>query len=374
MPASSPIVDLHTHILPERWEDLDRKYGYGGFVRLEHCSPCRARMLIGDQFFREIDDRCWSPSRRIADCDSHGVDLQVLSTVPVMFSYWAKAHDALDLSRMLNDHLAGAVASHPGRFAALGTVPMQDPESACRELDRCMNELGMPGVQIGSNVNGANLGERRLRPFFAHAAERGAAIFVHPWEMVGRDRMSDYWLRWLVGMPAETALAAASIIMSGMLVELPTLRLCFAHGGGSLAFTIGRIQKGFDERPDLCQVDTKCAPREQLRSLWFDTLVHDEGALRYLLEQVGPQKLALGTDYPFPLGEHAPGALVRSLELPDLDRARLLGGTALEFLRLDATSLAVTAPRSAATSADRTTGAGTTPAPADARSSTRRSP
>lgn len=335
MTSSAPIVDLHTHILPERWEDLDRKYGYGEFVRLEHCAPCRARMIVGDRVFREIDDRTWSPTRRVSDCDADGVDLQVLSTVPVMFSYWAKSHDALDLSRMLNDHIAGVVASHAGRFTALATVPMQDPESACRELDRCIDELHLPGVQIGSNVNGANLSERWLRPFFQHAASRGAAIFVHPWEMVGRERMSDYWMPWLVGMPAETALAAASIIMSGMLTELPTLRLCFAHGGGSLPFTIGRIQKGFDERPDLCQVDTTRAPREQLSLLYFDTLVHDAAALRFLIEQIGPSRLALGSDYPFPLGEHRPGALLRSLAIADADRARMLGGTALEFLRLD---------------------------------------
>lgn len=329
-----PIVDLHTHILPERWEDLERKYGYTGFVRLEHCAPCRARMMIGDRVFREIDDRCWSPARRLIDCDAHGVDLQVLSTVPVMFSYWAKAHDALDLSRMLNDHIAGVVAAHPERFTALGTVPMQDPDSACRELDRCLDELRLPGVQIGSNVNGANLSERWLRPFFAHAARRGAAVFVHPWEMVGRERMASYWLPWLVGMPAETALAAASVIFSGMLDELPSLRLCFAHGGGSLPFTIGRLQKGFDERPDLCQTDTTRAPREQILRLYFDTLVHDAAALRFLIEQLGPSRLALGSDYPFPLGEAKPGELLRSLDLAEEDRARMLGGTALEFLAL----------------------------------------
>jgi len=338
MPAAAPIVDLHTHILPERWEDLERKYGYGGFVRLEPCAPCRARMMIGDRVFREVDDRCWAPPRRLADCDVHGIDLQVLSTVPVMFSYWAKAHDALDLSRMLNDHIAGVVASNPARFAALGTVPMQDPESACRELDRCMDELRLPGVQIGTNINGANLGERWLRPFFAHAATRGAAIFVHPWEMLGRDRMKEYWLPWLVGMPAETALAATSVIFSGMLEELPSLRLCFAHGGGSLPFTLGRVQKGFDERPDLCQVDTARAPREQVKRLYFDTLVHDAAALRFLIEQIGPARLALGSDYPFPLGEHVPGALLRSLDIADADRARMLGGTALEFLAIPALS------------------------------------
>jgi len=334
--AAPYTVDLHTHILPERWEDLDRKYGYDGFVRLDHHAPCRARMMIGDRFFREIDDRCWAPQRRADDCRDFGVDLQVLSTVPVMFSYWAKPADAHDLSRILNDHLAGVVAAQPDRFAGLGTVPMQDLERACRELDRCVDELALPGVQIGSNVNGVNLGDRSLRPFFDHAAKRGAAIFVHPWEMVGRERMNEFWLPWLVGMPAETALAVSSVLMSGLLDALPSLRLCFAHGGGSFPFTIGRIQKGFDERPDLCQTSTRTPPRESARRLYFDTLVHDASALRYLIDFAGAKRLALGSDYPFPLGEGRPGELLRSLELPEDELARILGGTALEFLAMKA--------------------------------------
>ncbi|MBX3356364.1 MAG: amidohydrolase [Phycisphaeraceae bacterium] len=346
-------VDLHTHILPEHWEDLERKYGYPGFVRLDHVAPCRANMIVGDRVFRQIDDRCWSPERRLADCRESGVDLQVLSTVPVMFSYWAKAPDALDLSRMLNDHIAGVVAAHPNRFAALGTVPMQDVELACRELDRCLDELRLPGVQIGSNVNGTNLGDPLLRPFFAHAAVRGAAIFIHPWEMVGRDRMPTYWLPWLVGMPAETALAVASVVMSGMLDALPTLRLCFAHGGGSFPFTLGRIQKGFDERPDLCQTDTTTPPREAARRLYFDTLVHDARALRFLIDVAGPRRLALGSDYPFPLGEARPGELLRSLELPEGDLARMLGGTALEFLAMDAPPRSSPAPDTTTTAPPR---------------------
>lgn len=347
--AAPYTVDLHTHILPERWEDLDRKYGYEGFVRLDHHAPCRARMMVGDRFFREIDDRCWAPERRAADCDDFGVDLQVLSTVPVMFSYWAKPADALDLSHLLNDHLAGVVAAHPGRFAGLGTLPMQDAELACRELDRCLDELGLPGVQIGSNVNGTNLGDASLRPFFRHAAARGAAIFVHPWEMVGRDRMKEFWLPWLVGMPAETALAISSVLMSGLLDELPTLRLCFAHGGGSFPYTIGRIQKGFDERPDLCQTASRTPPRESARRLYFDTLVHDPNALRYLIDFAGAERLALGSDYPFPLGESRPGELLRSMGLPEGALARILGGTALEFLAMEAPAAGAPSRRGAAT-------------------------
>ena len=129
-------IDLHTHILPREWPDLDAKYGYSGFVRLEHHRPCCARMMIGERCFREIGDNVWDPARRIEECDRTGVSLQVLSTVPVMFSYWAKPADGLDLSRRLNDHIAEVVRAHPTRFAGLGTIPLQDPELAAQELRR----------------------------------------------------------------------------------------------------------------------------------------------------------------------------------------------------------------------------------------------
>ena len=142
-------IDIHTHILPRDWPDLDSKYGYSGFVRLDHYKPCCARMMIGDRVFREITDNVWDPERRIEECDRDGVSMQVLSTVPVMFSYWSKPADALDLSRRLNDHIGGIVRDHPRRFAGLATIPMQDPDLAAGELERCVRELGLRGAQIG---------------------------------------------------------------------------------------------------------------------------------------------------------------------------------------------------------------------------------
>jgi aminocarboxymuconate-semialdehyde decarboxylase len=333
-------IDLHTHILPESWPDLSQKYGVEGFVRLERISPCRARMLIGDKCFREIEDNCWSPARRIEECERDGVSVQVLSTVPVMFAYWARPEHGHDLARMLNDHIAGVVADHPARFIALGTLPMQAPNLAIEELQRCVKQLGMPGVQIGSHVNGWNLDDERLFPVFECAAELGAAVFVHPWDMLGKDRMSRYWLPWLVGMPAETSLAICSIVLGGVLERLPTLRIGFAHGGGSFPGTFGRIQHGFEVRPDLCAVQTSTPPREFLGRLYFDSLVHDADMLRYLVKLVGAERIALGSDYPFPLGEAHPGALIESMaELSATVRDRLLFGTALEFLQISNSKL-----------------------------------
>jgi aminocarboxymuconate-semialdehyde decarboxylase len=195
--------------------------------------------------------------------------------------------------------------------------------------------LGLAGVQIGSHVNAWNLDQPELFPVFARAEELGAAVFVHPWDMLCPERMTRYWLPWLVGMPTETALAICSMIFGGVLERLPRLRVAFAHGGGSFPGTLGRIEHGFHVRPDLVAVDNDVHPREYVRRIYFDSLVHDAAALRFLLEQVGVERVALGTDYPFPLGEARPGELIESM--PDLgaaERERLLAGTALEFLDL----------------------------------------
>lgn len=329
-------IDVHTHILPRDWPDLKEKYGYGGFVQMRHEMDGCACMEIDGKHFRKVEPNCYEPEARLADCERDGVDVQVLSTVPVMFSYWAKPEHGLDLSRFLNDHIAGVVAQYPRRFIGLGTLPMQAPELAVRELERCVHELKLPGVEIGSHVNGWNLNDERLFPVFEAAQELGAAIFVHPWDMLGRERMEKYWLPWLVGMPAETCLAICSMIFGGVFERLPKLRVAFAHGGGSFPATIGRIEHGFQVRPDLCAVDNDVNPREYLGKFWLDSLVHDADMLRYMIELIGPHRIALGSDYPFPLGEHTPGGLIESMQLPDDVSEFLLHGAALEWLNRDA--------------------------------------
>ncbi len=331
-----PKIDIHTHILPENWLDLRERYGYGRWVSMDHYRPGCARMMIDGQLFREVEANLWDPSIRLGDCDRHGVRAQVLSTVPVMFSYWAKPEHALDLSRILNDHLAGVVSRFPGRFAGLGTIPLQDPDLAIRELERCVKDLHLAGVQIGTHVNDWNLNEAPLFPVFQTAETLGAAVFVHPWDTMGEEEMPKYSLPWLVGMPAESARAICSMIFGGVFERLPRLRVAFAHGGGSFPFTIGRINHGFTARPDLCAVDNPVPPRAYLGKFYVDSLTHDPDILRYLLNLIGPQKIALGSDYPFPLGEENPGRMIELMDELGADtKDRLLSGTAREWLGVE---------------------------------------
>ena len=327
-------IDIHTHILPENWPNLKEEFGYGGWVSLEHHDPGSAKMLKDNEFFRTVEANCWDPNIRMKECDYHGVDVQVLSTVPIMFSYWSEPNDALVLSKILNDHISKIIDQFPNRFLGLGTIPMQNPEIAVWELERCVKDLNLAGVQIGSNINGKNLNDDSLFPVFEAAADLGAAIFIHPWDIMGKNEMEKYWLPWLVGMPAETSRAICSMIFGGVFERLPNLRVAFAHGGGCFPATVGRIQHGFDVRPDLCAVENKVDPLDYLGKFWVDSLVHDADALDFLIKKMGENKIALGTDYPFPLGELEPGKLIESANYTNDTKDKLLFQNALDWLGL----------------------------------------
>lgn len=327
-------IDIHTHILPENIPNFREKFGYGGFIHLDHHKPCCARMMMDNKFFREIEDNCWSAEARIKECGHQHVDVQVLSTVPVMFSYWAKPYDCLEVSKFLNDHIADIVVRYPKRFIGLGTVPMQDAELAIEELKRC-KEIGLRGIQIGSHVNDWNLSSPKLFPIFEAAQDLEMSIFVHPWDMMGKDKMERYWLPWLVGMPAETSLAICSMIFGGVFERLPQLKVAFAHGGGSFPATIGRVEHGFNVRPDLCAIDNNVNPRDYLGKFYIDSLVHDPHALDFVIKTMGEDFVALGTDYPFPLGELEPGKLIKSMPYSNELKGKLLSDNALNWLGLN---------------------------------------
>ncbi len=329
-------LDTHTHILPQDWPDLASKYGDPRFPVMTH-SDGHHRIYRNGRFFREVWQSAFDAEFRIADYRKHGIQVQVVSTVPVLFSYWAKGNQALALHRHLNDHMAGLCRDYPQNYVGIGTVPLQSPTLAIQEMERCMEQLGLAGVQIGSHCNDWNLDADELFPFFEAAADLGAAILVHPWDMMGFDSMPKYWLPWLVGMPAEQSRAACCLIFGGVLERLPSLRVAMAHGGGSFPFTIGRIEHGFRMRPDLVATDNARNPREYLKRLFFDCCVHDGYALKSLLEIVGGDNVMLGTDYPFPLGEQELGHGINTLNADERTTRQLNHGAALRWLDLPAT-------------------------------------
>jgi len=211
---------------------------------------------------------------------------------------------------------------------------MQNQELAIQELIRC-KEIGLRGIQIGSHINDWNLDREELFLIFKKCEELEMSIFVHPWDMMGKEKMEKYWLPWLVGMPAETSLAICSMIFGGIFERLPNLKVAFAHGGGSFPATIGRIEHGFNVRPDLVAIDNPINPRDYLGNFYLDSLVHEPKMLDFIVDLIGENKICLGTDYPFPLGELEPGKLIHEMDYSDEKKAKMLGENALNWLGLN---------------------------------------
>lgn len=331
-------IDMHTHIIPEHLPRFADKFGYGDFIYLDHHKKGAARMMKGDKFFREIQENCWSPAVRIEDYEKHNTQTQVICTIPVMFSYWAKPKDALELSKFLNDDIAKTCNAQPKNYIGLGTIPMQDANLAVQELQR-IKEIGLKGIQIGSNINDINLSDERFHPIWKACEELGLAIMVHPWNMMGMDKMVKYWLPWLVGMPAETSRAICSMIFGGVFAKFPNLRVNFSHAGGSFIGTIGRIEHGYNCRPDLVAVDNDVNPREYLGHFWFDCITHDIDTLKFVLKHVGSEKVCLGSDYPFPLGDLEIGKFIEDSDLPQQDIDNIFYKSTLAWLDMEANEL-----------------------------------
>jgi aminocarboxymuconate-semialdehyde decarboxylase len=326
-------IDTHTHIIPKNLPDYSTKFGYGDFITLDHHEEGKAWMMQGSKRFREISANCWDAEIRIQEMKQHQADMQVICTIPVMFSYWAKAQDCLEVSQFLNDDIAITVNNHPDKFIGLATVPMQDTAIAIKELERCMQN-GFKGVQIGSNINNLNLHETQFDEFFAACENLNAAILVHPWQMMGQEHMSKYWLPWLVGMPAEISRAICSMIFGGVFEKYKKLKVCFAHGGGSFLPTISRIEHGWDCRPDLVAIDNPINPKNYLGKFWVDSHVCDHKMLQYVVDLVGADKVMQGSDYPFPLGEAVPGELVRTAPMSETQKEKIMGSSAKHWLGL----------------------------------------
>jgi aminocarboxymuconate-semialdehyde decarboxylase len=326
-------IDSHTHILPKKLPNWSDKFGYGEFIYLQHHKKGYAKMMRGNQFFREIKENCWDAQVRMDEYALYNTQVQVVCTIPVMFSYWAKPLDCLEVSKFLNDHIADLVDRYPKNYIGLGTIPMQNTEVAVQELERC-KKIGLVGIQIGSNINDENLNEERFFPIFEACQHLNMAVLVHPWNMMGEKKMQRYWLPWLVGMPAETTRAICSMIFGGLFERLPKLRVNFAHAGGSFLATIGRIQHGFECRPDLVAIDNNIEPKKYISHFWVDSITHDPLMLEYVLKLQGSNRVTLGTDYPFPLGDLEIGKFIEEMPLDKQAKENIFSNAVLEWLAL----------------------------------------
>ena len=324
-------IDIHSHFFPESWPDLCARYGSKDWPWIKHTEPGKAVIMLGDREFRHIYSACWDPEVRLQELDRDGIDLQVISATPVLFGYERPAEHALDCAKMFNDAALELCARGNGRLKSLCQVPLQDIDLACKELSRCMR-AGHLGVQIGNHVGPKNLDDPGIVTFLSHCADEGAAVLVHPWDMMARERMPNYMMPWTVAMPAETQLAIVSLIMSGAFDRLPkSLRICFAHGGGSFAFLLGRLENAWAHHP-VARGKCELSPSKYVDRFYVDSAVYDAETLRFLVSVMGEDRVVQGSDYPFPLGEERLGGVIRESGLPERVKQKLLADNVATFL------------------------------------------
>jgi aminocarboxymuconate-semialdehyde decarboxylase len=255
--------------------------------------------------------------------------MQIVSLTPPFFHYWAEPARAREFSRMANEEIAALVRRHPDRFRGMATVPLQAPAAATEELAYARRELGLVGVEIGSNVNGRELDDPALHPFFARCAELRMPVLIHPIAVAGADRMARYYLRNLIGNLVDTSIALAHLIYGGTFVRWPNLVVIAAHAGGIIPYTRGRLDHGYRVRPE-CRSAIPKPPSAYLKRVYFDTIAHDRDALAYLVRWAGARRVLLGSDFPFDMADPDPVGTMRALpRLSAADRARILGRNAL---------------------------------------------
>jgi len=327
------VIDIHSHFLPRDWPDLAARFGTADWPWMIHTAG-KAMLMLGEKEFRPVTAACWDAAIRLEAMDRDGVEVQIMSATPLLFSYQRPADHAMEVARIFNDAALEICAAAPRRLKSLCQVPLQNTELACRELSRAMAD-GHIGVQIGNHVGCRELSDEGIITFLQHCAAEEAAVFVHPWDMMAQERMAKYQLPWLVSMPAETQLSILWLILSGAFERLPrSLRLCFAHGGGSFPYLLGRVDNAWRHR-DIVREDCPCVPSSYVDRFCVDAAVFSGDALSLLVKVMGEDRVMLGSDYPFPLGEQQVGSLVRSHRglLPRV-REKLLHANARRFFGL----------------------------------------
>jgi aminocarboxymuconate-semialdehyde decarboxylase len=328
------VIDMHSHFFPKMDDAYRTRAEAEGLPWLRDAGGGSGFIMQGAKEFRPVDDILWDPARRVDALDEQGIDLQIICATPIMFGYSRPAEQALECAQRFNDAALEFCGHAPERMRSLAQVPLQDIDLSCREVSRAM-ESGHLGVQIGNHMGLRNLDDEGILTFLTHCAEVGAAVLVHPWDMMARERMPKYMLPWLVAMPAETQLSILSLILSGAFDRLPkNLRICFGHGGGSFAFLLGRVENAWKYR-DIVRVDCPNPPSTYVDRFFVDSAVFDPRALSLLIDVMGEDRVLLGSDHPFPLGEQDIGALVRAHDgLSAAQKAKILNGNSRTFLNI----------------------------------------
>jgi aminocarboxymuconate-semialdehyde decarboxylase len=327
-------IDVHTHVVPH---DFPRYLGGkpdAPWPSMVAAHACHRHVMVSGKVYRTVSHHAWEIERRVADMNLAGIERQVLSPMPELLAYWLCASDGAAMSRFLNETVAAMVGQAPDRLVGLGAVPLQDIDRAIIELDYLMHQLGLAGVEIGSNINGVPIGDARFQPFFAAAERWGAAVFVHPLRPVGLERLvGPLALEQVLAFPGEIGLAAASMITGGTLAKHPRLRIAFSHGAGSLPILLARLQHAWDGFEPLREA-IEVAPREAARMMYCDDLLYDTKAIASLIQTMGPTQVMVGSDYPFAIMDKDPKGRFATPDIRDEWMPLLLEGNALRWLGL----------------------------------------
>jgi len=324
-------VDIHAHVVPENFPKYLASPAPQDWPAMAEAQPCHRHVMISGKVYRTVSDRAWNTQKRMADMAEMGLSLQAISPMPELLSYWMDATPADDLLRYINDQIAEMMAAATGRLAGLGAVPLQHMDLALAELHRLM-QMGFSGVELGSNINGRPIGAPEFAPFLAECESLGACVFVHALRPAGMDRLvGPSALQQILAYPGDVGLAAASCITTNLIERHPRLRIGFSHGGGTLGLLLPRLAEGAKIFPQLAET-LQAPPIEQARKLYFDALVFDQPALRYLTGLFGDSQVMLGTDYPFNFHDRTPVERVLSAFGDPAVQQRLLCDNALRFL------------------------------------------
>ncbi len=318
---AEPVVDVHAHHVGEPAVARIRDEGAAHGVRLVDQGPVTRVEVGGRLSGLPLLPALTDVPARLAWMDGAGVDVQLVAPWMDLAGYELDGPDGLWLAQVQNDALAALVAEHPDRFRAAAAVPLQQPEAAAAELRRAVTGLGHRAVQIGARVGELGLDDPGLEPFWSEAEELDVPLIVHPAELDVPERVRRLFLHILVGNPSETTFAAAALMLGGVLERHPGLRVLLVHGGGFVPYQIGRLERGFSAAPPAFRAAGEVSPARLLDRLWFDTVLHDDDALRHLAGFAGAGHVVLGSDYPFPMRADRPADALDVLGLAGRERS-----------------------------------------------------